>query len=649
MNALKKGMAEEISTVSTNVNTAKQRRLTMKSIKKSEGYICQPKEIQKDGKEVIMARNNLMRKIKSRISWKIFILVVLVMLFGPLSHVLAQPNLITIDSFETDQAELRLTYPDDLILGTIFSIVSGPGIIGKERYTWIELTGGTIHGNFVRTEVSGGVLTYHTTDVQAKGSIRWDGSDGRFDFTGLGGVDLSAGGLQDAFLVTVGLNTAVGDLTELDFEVYRDAGSSSALSLFLPGGISGSTEFIIPFSAFHLSAGLGAGDFTDVGAITLDMSCPFTTVLEIHDISTTSMLSATLVDELFVDNDGDGQADPGDTIRYTITIENPDDAFDADATGVMYRFEADPNLTPVRCTPVPVGSDTIHDGDSLTILYDYLVNDLLPAGLTEISSQFFVSSDGLTDLPSDDPDDPTGPDDPTVTPLASPEFGPLRVSPRLVSIVAGSTADVTINGGEPDYSASSDDRAVAAATVYRNTLTITGVSEGTAIITVTDDVGDTVSIDVTVEDDRSLTVGGCGQEKEIKVKVDTTVTDRLILRLCKQTPRLLRGRLFVTIEIPDSFPGHMWCHLVDRKMPLADGSYSYIAPMRDDHLFLTGSEDLFFFEGPLSSTPSDVSLTISTDGLAGLTLVFSTRYLPEGLPLSMENLKTIQSITVDFI
>lgn len=65
-------------------------------------------------------------------------------------------------------------------------------------------------------------------------------------------------------------------------------------------------------------------------------------------------VSATKADSLFTDVDGDNQADPGDTIKYTVNIN----ASGADATGVTFTDTVDPNTTFVpgslRATPVAV-------------------------------------------------------------------------------------------------------------------------------------------------------------------------------------------------------------------------------------------------------------------------------------------------------
>ena len=65
-------------------------------------------------------------------------------------------------------------------------------------------------------------------------------------------------------------------------------------------------------------------------------------------------VSATKTDSLFTDVDGDNQADPGDTIKYTVNIN----ASGADATGVTFTDTVDPNTAFVpgslRATPVAV-------------------------------------------------------------------------------------------------------------------------------------------------------------------------------------------------------------------------------------------------------------------------------------------------------
>ena len=66
-------------------------------------------------------------------------------------------------------------------------------------------------------------------------------------------------------------------------------------------------------------------------------------------------VTATKTDALFTDVDGDLQADPGDTLKYTVTI----DSSGADATGVMFTDTVDPNtaFVPGSLTATPVAVD----------------------------------------------------------------------------------------------------------------------------------------------------------------------------------------------------------------------------------------------------------------------------------------------------
>src|SRR6185295_5434229 len=66
-------------------------------------------------------------------------------------------------------------------------------------------------------------------------------------------------------------------------------------------------------------------------------------------------VSATKTDALFTDVDGDNQADPGDTLKYTVTIN----ASGGDATGVTFTDTVDPNtaFVPGSLTATPVAVD----------------------------------------------------------------------------------------------------------------------------------------------------------------------------------------------------------------------------------------------------------------------------------------------------
>ncbi len=71
-------------------------------------------------------------------------------------------------------------------------------------------------------------------------------------------------------------------------------------------------------------------------------------------------MSATMVDSVVTDNDGDGRADPGDTLLYTVTVSNTG-AGATDATGVKFTDTLDPNTTLV---PNSLNSSPIAFDDS---------------------------------------------------------------------------------------------------------------------------------------------------------------------------------------------------------------------------------------------------------------------------------------------
>jgi len=144
------------------------------------------------------------------------------------------------------------------------------------------------------------------------------------------------------------------------------------------------------------------------------------------------LLEAEKSDTLFVDADGDGMPSPGDTLLYEITIVN---SGNGDATGVAFSDTPDPNTTLVvgsvqtsqgtvtsgngaGDTSVAVDVGTILSGGSVNIRFEVIINNPLPAGVTQVANHGLVSSNELPEEPTDDPD--TLPDDDeTVTPVTA--------------------------------------------------------------------------------------------------------------------------------------------------------------------------------------------------------------------------------------
>ncbi len=332
-----------------------------------------------------------------------------------------------VDMFDIEQAWVSLTNSKKSS-----STITGPGILGGERDLQVERTGDS--GPTLEAGVGGGAFYYGLgPNLLGSARIEWDGPDGNPDSlapTGLGGIDLTAGGTKDAFLLRV----SIDDLpAEPEIEIFTDEAQSSHFVLSLPGSIYSPVDYMIPFSSFTPHLGEGA-TFTEAGAITLVIPGTAGLDMAIDSYELTSLLTATSTD-LLVDKDEDGEASPGDILQYTVLIENVDDAFDAVATGVAFRGALDLNTTlvvsSVTTTKGSVSSDqgegdsnlwvdigTLADGENVTITFEATINEPLPAGVTEVAHQGFISTDTLTNLPTDDPDTDAK-NDSTVTPVFS--------------------------------------------------------------------------------------------------------------------------------------------------------------------------------------------------------------------------------------
>jgi uncharacterized repeat protein (TIGR01451 family) len=140
------------------------------------------------------------------------------------------------------------------------------------------------------------------------------------------------------------------------------------------------------------------------------------------------ILTATKTDTLWVDINADNMANPGDTIRYLVTIAN---VGTMDAMNVVFIDTIDINTTldPGSLTiPADVSSASaetitaalgdLAPGGSFDLSFDVMVDDPFPIGVTQVANQGLVSGDNFADVLTDDPD-AAGPDDPTVTPVAT--------------------------------------------------------------------------------------------------------------------------------------------------------------------------------------------------------------------------------------
>ena len=187
----------------------------------------------------------------------------------------------SIDSFETSQTSLTLTLTGTTTTSsTAPASPPGTGILGGERDIIIQRTGPA--GPTLEAGVSGGVFFYgHSPGVTTGfAQIQWDGADGdpnNLDTTGLGGVDLTVGGSQDSFILSISNDLA----TTVTIEVFTGSGTAT-FSLDLPDFQFTLQDYTIPFSSFS-----GGGDFTDVGAVTITINSNTPLDLQIDTFGTT--------------------------------------------------------------------------------------------------------------------------------------------------------------------------------------------------------------------------------------------------------------------------------------------------------------------------------------------------------------------------
>jgi uncharacterized repeat protein (TIGR01451 family) len=143
-------------------------------------------------------------------------------------------------------------------------------------------------------------------------------------------------------------------------------------------------------------------------------------------ITLTPIVTATKTAALFGDVDGDHSADPGDTLRYTITVANTGSG---DASGVLFTDTPDANTALVNGsvtassgfvtsgntpgqTTVAVSIGTLVAGATAVIVFDVTIDNPLPPGVTQVVNSGTVTGSNIAPVMTDDPSRP-GNADPT--------------------------------------------------------------------------------------------------------------------------------------------------------------------------------------------------------------------------------------------
>ena len=255
----------------------------------------------------------------------------------------APASAVTIDTFTTNHA--TISDPP----GTATSVLGAGGDpIANRRGLFVDLLTGA---GPTSVGVAGGALSFSVTattpDSRGKAVVTWDGDSNPnvLDPIGLPAVDLTASG-HSGFRIVVNSATAG---TELELDVYTSTEHSSAARR-LPL-ITAPTSIYIPFDEFRAAAGAGAS-FAEVGAIVLTIrGTEVTAAIDLIETSAPTV-AATKVDTQIVDTDGDTRVDPGDRVRYTVTVTNTGN----EALAVDLSDTVDPNTTlvasSVSSTPV---------------------------------------------------------------------------------------------------------------------------------------------------------------------------------------------------------------------------------------------------------------------------------------------------------
>lgn len=240
----------------------------------------------------------------------------LALLLLPAAFALGSPaaGQTTIDTFTTNQAVMAAPPGGASSVAT-----GGADILGLRRDLVPFLLAGA---GPVQASVTGGQLlltvTATTPDSRGEAEVTWDGdaNPNVLSPTGLSSADLTAGGAA-GFRIRVASSTVA---SELELIVYSGPSDISRAGRFVPATAS-PVDVYLPFAELAPDGGTGA-DLADVGAIVLVVRAREGEVRLDEVVASQPILAATKVDALVTDTDGDGRVDPGDRVRYTITLTN---------------------------------------------------------------------------------------------------------------------------------------------------------------------------------------------------------------------------------------------------------------------------------------------------------------------------------------
>lgn len=212
-----------------------------------------------------------------------------------------------------------------------------------------------------------------------------------------------------------------------------DAGDSCSYGLgTVNGGASNSAPIIFAVQVDSPITVGGVGSINNLARIVDDSGLNVATASESTPLDTNPMLLVSKVDSLQNDSDGDGVASAGDTIAYSISIEN---SGDSPVTAVALNDSPDP-YTILTNSSVSTSSGVVLQGNNpgdqnleidigvllpgamVAVQYQVTIDSSLPVTVTQVANQAIVTSAELPAVASDDPDTFTA-NDPTIVSLST--------------------------------------------------------------------------------------------------------------------------------------------------------------------------------------------------------------------------------------
>lgn len=175
--------------------------------------------------------------------------------------------------------------------------------------------------------------------------------------------------------------------------------------------------------------------------------------------TTSAFISAQKTVAIHVDQNSDGIANPGETLRYTVTLVNTSST--TAATNVVFSDAIPANTAYVTSSVTLGGSAATNSGSStqlsvnvgnmaanatVTITFDVTINAGTPAGIL-ISNQGQVDSDQTVPKPTDEDGNPANGDQPTTIPVGGSGAGALYAS-KYVGLLTDTAPLGTTSAGD---------------------------------------------------------------------------------------------------------------------------------------------------------------------------------------------------------